>query len=257
MRTLKLVVAYDGTAYHGFQRQQGLATIQGVLEQVLAKLCGEQVTLAGSGRTDAGVHACRQTISLVTAGTIPCANILRACASMLPPDIRLLSAEEAPASFHARFSAKWKRYLYRIVENACDSPFEARYAWQLRGRLDLAVLQQAAACLPGTHDFTAFRSSGSVQGTPVKTIYEARWQRREGDLLFTIAGNGFLYHMVRNLVWAMVQAGLGERAPRSLAEELATGRRLLWQQPAPPQGLYLQEVFYADYPATAAQQDNV
>ncbi len=257
MRTLKLEVAYDGTAYHGFQRQKNLVTIQAVLEDVLSKLCGERVSVAGSGRTDAGVHAIKQTVSLVTEGRIPCAGILRACDAMLPPDIRLLSAAEAPPGFHARFSARWKRYLYRIVENDCDSPFEARYAWQLRERPDLAKLRQAAAYLPGTHNFAAFRSSGSVQGSPVKTVYEARWQRSGRELLFTIAGNGFLYHMVRNLVWAMVQIGLGRHEPQALAAELACGHRTFLHAPAPPQGLYLQEVFYEDYAAPAENISNM
>lgn len=253
-RRLKLVLAYDGSAYHGFQRQKNAVTVQQLLEEMLAKLCGGPVTTAGSGRTDAGVHALAQTVSFSTEGSIPCANIVRAARKMLPRDIVLISAEEAEADFHARYSARWKRYLYRVLENACDSPFAARYAWQLRGPLDEAAMNEAAACLLGTHDFSAFRSSGSVEGSAVKTVYEAAWERLDGgELRFRIAGDGFLYHMVRNIVWALVQIGLGERDAGSMAQELASKRCEFLNSPAPAQGLYLENVAYEEYKAADAR----
>lgn len=249
MRTLKLVVAYDGSAYHGFQKQKNAVTVQNLLEEVLSKLCGEEVTIAGSGRTDAGVHAWGQVVSLETNGTIPCANIIRASKKMLPADIVIISAEEVEAGFHARYSAKWKRYQYRIVENEFDSPFEVKYAWQIREHLDLGAMNQAAESLLGTHDFSAFRSSGSVDSSPIRTMYEAKWERRGSELLFTIGGDGFLYHMVRNLVWSLVQVGMGKRTISDFAAELEAKRCEFLNEPAPAQGLYLKEVFYEAFEA--------
>ena len=249
MRTLKLVVAYDGSAYHGFQKQKNAVTVQNILEEVLCKLCGEAVVTAGSGRTDAGVHAWGQVVTLETNGTIPCANIIRASKKMLPPDIVIVSVEEVEAGFHARYSAKWKRYQYRIVENEFDSPFEVKYAWQIRETLDVEAMNQAASYLLGTHDFSAFRSSGSVETSPIRTMYEAKWERSGKELLFTIGGDGFLYHMVRNLVWSLVQVGFGKRTPKDFAEELTAKRCEFLNEPAPAQGLYLKEVFYTEFEA--------
>lgn len=247
MRTIKLVVAYDGSAYHGFQKQKNAVTVQSVLEEMLAKLCGERVVTAGSGRTDAGVHALAQTVTFTTNGRIPCVNILRASRTMLPRDIVLLDAQEVEEGFHARFSACWKIYQYKLLCNDYDDPFRARYAWLLRERLDVKAMNEAAAFLSGTHDFSAFRSTGSVEGSAVKTIYEAYWQRQGRELVFRIAGDGFLYHMVRNIVWSLVQVGLGKRAPADFAAELATQRGTVLNEPAPSEGLYLEQVFYDKY----------
>ena len=249
MRTLKLVVAYDGSAYHGFQKQKNAVTVQNILEEVLSKLCGEAVVTVGSGRTDAGVHAWGQVVTLETNGTIPCANIIRASKKMLPTDIVIVSVEEAESGFHARYSAKWKRYQYRIVENEFDSPFEVKYAWQMMVTLDVNAMNQASSYLLGTHDFSAFRSSGSVETSPVRTMYEAKWERSGRELLFTIGGDGFLYHMVRNLVWSLVQVGLGKRSPKDFEAELTAKRCEFLNEPAPAQGLYLKEVFYTDFEA--------
>lgn len=249
MRTIKLTVAYDGAAYHGFQKQKANITVQSVLEEMLARLCGERVVTAGSGRTDAGVHALAQTVSFTTNGRIPCANIVRAAERLLPRDIVLLDAQEADEGFHARFSARWKIYQYRILCAPRRDPFRARYAWQISASLDAAAMNAAAVALIGTHDFSAFRSAGSVESSPVKTIYEARWQRQGNELVFRIAGDGFLYHMVRNLVWSMVQMGLGKRGLEDFVAELQSARGVFWNEPAPPEGLYLERVAYEPYGA--------
>ena len=248
MRTIKIVISYDGSGYHGFQKQKDILTVQGVVEEVLAKLCGERVVTAGSGRTDAGVHALAQTLTFTTNGRIPCANMVRAAASLLPRDIVLISAEEVEEGFHARFSAKWKTYEYKLLVNAHDNPFMMRYAWQLREQLDLPAMNEAAALLLGTHDFSAFRSTGSVDSSPVKTIYAAQWQQQGEEVSFRISGDGFLYHMVRNLVWSLVQVGLGKRSKADFAAELASERCEFLNSPAPAEGLYLAQVGYADYP---------
>lgn len=248
MRTIKIVVAYDGSGYHGFQKQKDILTVQGVVEEVLAKLCGEAVVTAGSGRTDAGVHALAQTLTFTTNGRIPCANMVRAAASLLPPDIVLVSAEEVAEGFHARFSAKWKTYEYKLLVNEHDNPFMVRYAWQLREQLDVKAMNEAVQLLLGTHDFSAFRSTGSVDSSPIKTIYAAQWQQCGEEIIFRISGDGFLYHMVRNLVWSLVQVGLGRRSSDDFAAELAAQRCEFLNEPAPAQGLYLAQVGYNEYP---------
>lgn len=247
MRTIKLVVAYDGSGYHGFQKQKNVVAVQNVLEEALSNLCGEKITTVGSGRTDTGVHAIGQTVSFTTNGRIPCANIVRAGAKMLPPDIVIISAQEAEADFHARISAKWKRYIYKIIENDYNDPCKVKYAWQIRQKLDDDAMNKAAQLLLGTHDFSAFRSSGSVDTSPVKTMYEAAWQRTGNELVFSIAGDGFLYHMVRNIVWSLVQVGLHFRSAEDFGREINSARCEFLNEPAPAQGLYLQEVFYEPY----------
>lgn len=248
MRTIKLTVAYDGSGYHGFQKQKGIVTVQNILEEMLAKLCGEQVVTAGSGRTDAGVHALSQTVTFITNGRIPCRNIVRAATSMLPPDIVVLNAVEVPHGFHARYSAKWKTYQYKILSAECSNPFMVRYAWQLPQKLNVEKMNSAAELLLGTHDFQAFRSSGSVDASSIKTIYDAKWEDLGETLIFNISGDGFLYHMVRNIVWSLVQVGLGKRTAKDFAAELTARRCEFLNEPAPPQGLYLKQVGYGIYP---------
>lgn len=245
MRTLKLTVAYDGTNYHGFQKQTNALTVQQVLEEKLSLLCGEKIVTAGSGRTDTGVHARGQVVSLTTSGSIPLENLLKACAGILPKDIVLWQAEEADEGFHARYSACWKRYCYRIVQNKHADPFLRNYVWQMREYLRLEAMQEAAQLLLGTHDFSFFRSAGSVQSSPVKTIYRAEWLPKEqGELEFCIEGNGFLYHMVRNIVWHLVEVGKGTKSIAEFKSEFAAGKRHFKVAPAPPQGLYLDYVGY-------------
>ena len=242
------MVAYDGSCYHGYQKQKDFDTIQSILEEKLALLCGERVSIAGSGRTDAGVHALAQTVTFTTNGRIPCANIVRASRSLLPWDIVVLRAEEMPEGFHARFSACWKVYQYRVLCGAFANPFRVRYTWQLANELNLVAMNEAAALLLGTHDFSAFRSSGSVDSSPIKTIYAAAWHKEGSELVFRIAGDGFLYHMVRNIVWSLVQVGLGRRTKEDFAAELEAQRCEFLNEPAPAEGLYLEEVGYRPYP---------
>lgn len=241
-------MAYDGSCYHGYQKQKDFDTIQSILEEKLALLCGERVSIAGSGRTDAGVHALAQTVTFTTNGRIPCANIVRASRSLLPRDIVVLRAEEMPEGFHARFSACWKVYQYRVLCGAFANPFRVRYTWQLANELNLVAMNEAAALLLGTHDFSAFRSSGSVDSSPIKTIYAAAWHKEGSELVFRIAGDGFLYHMVRNIVWSLVQVGLGRRTKEDFAAELEAQRCEFLNEPAPAEGLYLEEVGYRPYP---------
>ena len=247
-RTVKLTVCYDGSNYFGFQRQSKEMTIQQVLEEKLARICGEPVTVTGSGRTDAGVHARCQVVSFATIGTIPTENMVRALNGILPEDIRALGAEEALPGFNARKDACWKEYEYRIRFTPEPDPFTRNYVWQMKDRPDMDKMNEAAAMIIGTHDFSGFQSSGSTQASPVKTIYKSCWKKeQEGTLAYHIAGNGFVYHMVRNLVWSMVQIGLGKKLPETLAKELMQKRGEFENSPAPPQGLYLARVEYDLY----------
>lgn len=249
MRTLKLTVAYDGSGYHGFQRQPRDLTVQQVLEEALSRITGKAVTVAGSGRTDSGVHAKGQVISFSTECPIPAANLKKAMNSVLPPDITVVASEEASAGFHARYSAKWKRYCYNVVLNSGYDPFIRNFAWQMPDTiLNVESMNRAAAFLLGTHDFSFFRSSGSVQTSPIKTIYKAVWKETApGNLLFTIEGDGFLYRMVRNIVWNLTEVGLGRKSAACFKEELDSAGRHFKISPAPPQGLYLDYVGYTEY----------
>lgn len=247
-RTFKLTVCYDGSSYFGFQRQAREITIQEVLEEKLARVCGEPVAVTGSGRTDAGVHARGQVISFSTAGKIPVENIVRALNSILPEDIRALQAEEAAEGFNARKDACWKEYEYRVRYTPEPDPFTRNYVWQVKAEPNLDKMQEAAVYILGTHDFSGFRSAGSSPVSPVKTIYKSLWEKEaNGTLVYRIAGSGFVYHMVRNLVWSMLQIGLGKKSPQSMEAELRMQRGEFENSPAPPQGLYLTRVSYELY----------
>lgn len=244
-RNICLTVAYDGTAYHGFQRQNNCVAIQNVLEEMLSKVCGDTIELAAAGRTDAGVHAQGQVVNFFSDGTIPLANIPRAVNRLLPQDIVVTKAIEVDRDFSALHSAKSKIYLYKLHRNQVPDPFLRRYSWHYEYKLELAPMQQALAYLVGEHDFSSFKSAGSVlQINPVRTIYAADCQQ-EGDLFtFRFFGSGFLYHMVRNIVGTIVTVGNGRLAPQAIPDILAMKDRRHAGKTAPPQGLILWQVHY-------------
>jgi tRNA pseudouridine38-40 synthase len=245
MRNIRLLLEYDGTRYHGWQRQADAATIQQTLEGALERLTGEKVALIGSGRTDAGVHALGQVANFRLKSTIPLKAFHDGLNSMLPKDIAVLSATEAPPEFHARKSALHKTYEYCILNRGDRSPLHHHYAWWIAQQLDFEGLAAAAAFLPGEHDFTAFRASGSDNKNPVRQVLAAAWRDGPGDWLsFTITATGFLRGMVRSLVGTMVEVGRGKAPATKLAELLGSGARHLAGPTAPAQGLYLVEVFY-------------
>ena len=244
-RNIRLLLEYDGTRYHGWQRQLDAVTIQQTLEEALARLTRAPVTLIGSGRTDAGVHARGQVANFRTQSPIPLQAFHQGLNSLLPKDIAVLSAAEAPPEFHARKSARAKTYEYRILNRPTRSPLNHHFAWWIAPPLDLAAMAGAAAALPGEHDFTAFRASGSDNLNPVRRVLGASWRGDDaGWLSFAITATGFLRGMVRSLVGTMVEVGQGKAPPTILAELLASGARHLAGPTAPPQGLYLGEVFY-------------
>jgi len=278
----KLILAYDGTPYNGWQIQPNLPTVQGSLADAIHHVTGEHVLPQGSGRTDTGVHALGQVASFTLASPIPPANLQRALNRILPTSIRVVAAEEAPESFHARHSARSKTYEYRIASQAVCFPMLAPFVWNCTWPLDLEQMQKAAEHVIGTHDFTSFAatdpelsmrepaseevvttSSGrhrivaeAAAGTQlaledeqppktfIRTIYQSTWRRR-GDLLcYMVTGSGFLHHMVRNLVGTFVDVGRGRTPADSIPSVLAACSRSAAGPTAPPQGLFLVEVHY-------------
>lgn len=244
VRNLKLTIAYDGTNYHGFQRQKNCMTIQQTVEDKLAKLFGHQLKITGAGRTDAGVHAYGQVVSFSTTGTIPAERIPLAARSILPDDIVVLSGQEMQPDFNARFSAQGKIYIYRVYQNKLPDPFYRNYTWHIPKLLNVQAINNAAQLIVGTHDFSAFRAACGDAKNPVRTIFEASCHTEGQMLEFRFWGNGFLYHMVRNLVGTLVDVGLEKINQAEFAAILAGRDRRQAGVTAPPQGLYLQQVFY-------------
>jgi tRNA pseudouridine38-40 synthase len=258
-RTFKLTVAYDGTGLVGWQRQAEGASVQGLLEDALARLTATpSVTVTGAGRTDAGVHARGQVASVVLATALTAADVHRGANALLPPAVRVLAVEDAEPGFHARFGAREKRYEYHAVSGPVISPFDVRYAWHIPFPLDLAAMRAALPALEGRHDFAAFQSTGSDIQDTVRTLREVRiddeplrdWHRERlpeppgRRLVFTFVGDGFLRHMVRALVGSLVEVGRGRWTPERLAQILASADRALAGPTAPPHGLFLVSVKY-------------
>lgn len=253
VRNIKMVIAYDGTNYHGFQRQKNALSIQEVLEETMSPIFGHPIKVIASGRTDTGVHAHGQAVNFETTAKIPIEKVPIAINSRLPRDIAVLSAEEVSADFHARFSAEEKTYAYQLLISDCPDPFAAAYVWQVKKTLQLDVMRQALSIIVGTHDFSSFEASGSAVRDPVRTIYEATLTE-DGDHRVTIRfrGNGFLYHMVRNLVGTLVDVGLGRTSLKDFSAILEARDRRKAGVTAPPQGLFLENV---RYPTKILQKD--
>jgi tRNA pseudouridine38-40 synthase len=254
----KLTLAYDGTDFFGWQVQPDRVTIQGELAGAIERVTDERVLPQGSGRTDAGVHARGQVASFALNAPIPAENLRRALNRTLPESIRVLNAEPAAPDFHARHSVVAKIYEYRIFRGDICPPWTARYAWATHWPLDGARLQTAGNAVVGTHDFTSFAASDPDLGTReaaeesgeplregnVRSIFASNWTE-EGELLvYRVRGNGFLHHMVRNLVGTFVDAGRGQIEPDDIARILAARVRSAAGATAPARGLFLASVEY-------------
>lgn len=244
MRRLKGIVAYDGTDYSGFQVQPDQTTIQGEIEAALQRITGETITIAGSGRTDAGVHARGQVFHFDTTSTIPAEKWRYVLHNQLPDSIIIRSIEEVDASFHARFDVKVKEYRYCIDNGVVPELFRHRYAAHIRHPLDVKQMNAAAQLLIGTHDFTSFCSAKTFVEDKVRTLYDCRVER-EGDLVWVICrGNGFLYNMVRIIAGTLVEVGEGKRSPVEMIPILQALDREKAGKTAVAKGLTMWEVTY-------------
>lgn len=246
LQTFKLTLAYRGSDFYGWQRQDPHPTVQLALETALKKIFGKPLPVAGSGRTDRGVHALGQVASCQLPAIHPPATLLRAINFHLPPGIRLLSAQKARTKFHARFSAKGKTYLYRIVNDPFLHPMEIGRAWHVARPLNLKAIRQATRLLAGKHDFASFTSNpGYERESTIRRIRSIRLTRKPGAVVeLTFAGDGFLYRMVRNLVGALVKVGHGRLSVADLKKILVARSRSNAPPTAPAEGLYLLKVRY-------------
>ncbi|SRR5208282_1132128 len=250
MRNLKIILAYDGSEFLGWQVQPDVATIQGTLASAIGRVTGEKVLPQGSGRTDAGVHALAQVATFATESPIPAQNLVKALNDILPPSIRVLEATEAPLGFHARKSARAKTYRYRMYRGAICPPSLARYVWHYPYPLDEDAMQRASGFVIGEQDFTSFAAVDSERGredetiSNVRRIFASTWERAGEELVYTVRGSGFLHHMVRNLVGTYVLVGKGTLKPEDLTDILAARSRSAAGATAPASGLYLVSVEY-------------
>jgi len=244
MRNLKLILAYDGTEFHGWQSQPGVATVQGELETALSKLFNHEVAVNGSGRTDAGVHARGQVASVATIRTMNTGSVLKGTNALLPEGIRVLEVEDVDETFHARLSAKSKTYEYHIWRKHIVSPFLCRYVYRYPYPINFEAVDDAGRRLLGIHDFTSFCCTDTVIEDRVRTIFDIHWQRTEDEWIFSIKGSGFLQRMVRTIVGTLLYVGQGRLLPDCIPAILEARDRKLAGPSAPAKGLHLVGVDY-------------
>lgn len=241
-RAFLLWLRYDGTEFHGWQRQANARSVQGALEGALAVVLkgkGSSFRLGTTSRTDAGVHALRHPVGLETDSRIPMDGLLKGLNSVLPRDVSVVEVARAPEGFSARKASMAKTYVYRVMEDRVPDPFEDRYSWRLKGRLDLDAVRAGARHLLGEHDFSAFRSAECDAGTPRRLLNALVVQRDGRVVTFTVCGNAFLRNMVRIIVGSLVEVGMGRHAPEWIASVLASRDRTQAGRTAPPRGLFL------------------
>lgn len=259
-RNILLKIAYDGTNFSGWQRQPNVPTVQGEVERVLSILCAKDITINGTSRTDAGVHAFGQQASFCGEFSIPTENILRAANNLLDPAVQIVDVCEKPLDFHARFDSKGKTYIYKIYNSRRKNPFHRNSCYFVDKELDVEAMQQAAGHIVGTHDFKCFEAAGGQpRETTVRTVsdlkvtYKAleeassnndeRWFP-EKEIEIEITGDGFLYNMVRIITGTLVEVGMGRIKPDEVKKIVESLDRTKAGHTAPPQGLYLKEIYY-------------
>lgn len=270
MRNIKLIIEYDGTNYHGWQSQTNALSVQDVIERAIQKLTGEDCRLVGSGRTDVGVHALGQVANFHTGSRIPAGRFAHALNSVLPDDIVIRHSEEEDSGFHSRYSAKGKKYRYLIYNSEHPSALLRNRACHIQYPLDFGLMAEAASCFIGTHDFSAFRASGSNAKTSIRTITHVLFKEKDcGEIAagkefsekgrlfekgqlsergrlfeFEVAGDGFLYNMVRIMAGTLIEVGAGKIPPNGIPEIIESRDRKKAGKTAPAHGLYLVEVYY-------------
>ncbi len=243
-----LWLAYDGGDFSGFQVQPGAPTVQARLEDALARLSDSQVRVHPAGRTDAGVHAAGQVVSFNWRGTVPVEQLPKALNSLLPPTISVWEAREMPPGFHARKSARSKRYLYFIQCQETPSPFCSQFSLHWRGELDLAAMREAASQWVGTHDFGAFQVAGRPVASTIRTVTDLSLTRLERTILIRAEGDGFLYKMVRSMVGTLLEVGRGATSASQARQIILSGSRVEAGPTAPAKGLFLWSVDYGEGP---------
>lgn len=247
MKKLAMKIRYDGTNYHGWQRQKNAITVQQVIEEALSDLTGESVSVTGCSRTDAGVHALEYYFHFESNTSIPVEKLPYALNYWLGEDISAVEAFEVPEDFNARFSAKGKRYIYRIQNAKTKNPFLNRYSWHIPYHLDVEKMIAAAPILEGTHDFAGFMAAGGDQKTTVRTVRVCRVEQdaeMPESITVTVEADAFLYNMVRIITGTLAEVGFGRIKVEDLAEILASCDRTRCGLTAPPQGLFLKKVYY-------------
>ena len=244
MRNISLRVSYDGTAYHGWQCQPGLTTVQETLCNAARRITDRPVKLIAGARTDAGVHAEGQVANFTSESGIELTGLTRGINSLLPSDIRVVGARVAPEEFHSRFSAKSKTYIYRILNAACDSPFYGRYSWHIPYELDVRSMDDAVRQVLGTHDFASFKKKNEVYGSTVREVLRAGAARRGEFIYVVLEGTGFLRYMVRNIVGTAILAATGKLSKEGFREVIDARDREAAGPTAPAKGLVLREIIY-------------
>lgn len=245
MKNYRITVQYDGSRYSGWQKQGNTAnTIQGKIETVLSKMTDSDIEIHGSGRTDTGVHALAQTANFKCSTDFTCLEIQDYLNEYLPLDIRILALTEAAPRFHARLNAAKKHYRYIIDTNKIQEVFTRKYVTHLPKSYNISAMESAAKLLIGEHDFKSFCDNKHIKKSTIRTIHSITFQMKKGILTMDFTGNGFLYHMVRILVGTLLEIGEGKREPEDIIKILQAKERPAAGFTAPPQGLYLVEVFY-------------
>ena len=246
MRNLKVMTAYRGTKYHGFQRQSNAVTVQEVLESKLSKVLNEPVTITGCSRTDTGVHANMFCFNVKTSSSINCLGFCRGVNGELPDDISILSCEDAPLDIHARFDCKGKEYVYKIHCSESKNPFAADLMLHYRRKFDIEAAREAAQYFVGTHDFSSFCADCTNVSTTVRTIYSFSIEKSGDSVIMLVKGNGFLYNMIRIMAGTLLDVSEKRIAPDDIPAILAAKDRLKAGRTAMAHGLYLNRVFYSE-----------
>lgn len=246
MRNLKVTMAYNGTAYHGYQRQNNANSIQQTVEEAIETLTGKSCVINGCSRTDTGVHAREFVFNFHTDNNIPCAGFIKGMNALLPDDIAILSCEEAAEDFHARFDSKGKEYLYRIHCSPVRDVFAQHLSLSYPYSLDIDKMKSAAELICGTHDFAAFCKAEAKEhlATTVRTVYSIDISQDNDYVNITVSGNGFLHNMVRIIVGTLIYISEAKRSNEDIKKALETGDRECAGKTVAPCGLYLNKVFY-------------
>ena len=241
----RLIIEYDGTDFHGWQKQKDDRTVQGEMEKALAVMTGKNIVINGSGRTDAGVHAYGQTANFKSDTGLSPEVFQKGLNSLLPDDIVIRDCCYADETFHARYDVTRKLYRYHILNRRIPSAIDRRYVWFIRKQLDLTAMNAAAGHLAGSHDFKAFEGTGSPRSSTIRHVFRAELHQKDtAKVVFEIEADGFLRFMVRNIVGTLTEVGLGKMTPGDFKEILLSRDRSLAGATAPPQGLFLVRVAY-------------